>query len=101
MLVNLPRLRALGVMVFPLAALTLLAYALYGHASKPEPLDWRLLLHAWLALLAYATLAVAALLALFLFQAGNISLEDALASSDNPDELKMQMRGITQGSGVR
>jgi twitching motility protein PilT len=36
-----------------------------------------------------------------LFQAGNISLEDALASSDNPDELKMQMRGITQGSGVR
>jgi twitching motility protein PilT len=33
-----------------------------------------------------------------LFQAGNISLEDALASSDNPDELKMQMRGITQGS---
>ncbi len=36
-----------------------------------------------------------------LFQAGNISLEDALAASDNPDELKMQMRGITQGSGVR
>ncbi|MCR9248049.1 MAG: PilT/PilU family type 4a pilus ATPase [bacterium] len=36
-----------------------------------------------------------------LFQAGNISLEDALAASDNPDELKMQMRGITQGGGVR
>jgi twitching motility protein PilT len=36
-----------------------------------------------------------------LFEAGNIALEDALASSDNPDELKMQMRGITQGgSGV-
>ena len=32
-----------------------------------------------------------------LFEAGNISLEDALSSSDNPDELKMQMRGITQG----
>ncbi len=32
-----------------------------------------------------------------LFQAGNISLEDALAASDNPDDLKMQMRGITQG----
>jgi twitching motility protein PilT len=30
-----------------------------------------------------------------LFQAGNISLEDALAASDNPDDLKMQMRGIT------
>jgi len=35
-----------------------------------------------------------------LFQAGNISLEDALVSSDNPDELKMQMRGITMGSGA-
>jgi len=32
-----------------------------------------------------------------LFQAGNISLEDALAASDNPDDLKRQMRGITQG----
>ena len=36
-----------------------------------------------------------------LFQAGNISLEDALAASDNPDDLKMQMRGITQGAVVR
>jgi ABC-type uncharacterized transport system permease subunit len=61
------RMRALGVVVFPLAALTLLGYALYGHASKPDPLDWRLLLHAWLALLAYATLAIAALLAIFLW----------------------------------
>jgi len=61
------RTRALGVLVFPLAALMLLLYALYGHATKPEPLDWRLLLHAWLALLAYATLAIAALLATFLW----------------------------------
>ena len=36
-----------------------------------------------------------------LFQAGNISLEDALAASDNPDDLKMQMRGITQGAVTR
>ncbi|MGE3172957.1 MAG: type IV pilus twitching motility protein PilT [Planctomycetota bacterium] len=36
-----------------------------------------------------------------LFQAGNISLEDALIASDNPDELKMQMRGITQGGQIR
>ena len=35
-----------------------------------------------------------------LFEAGNISLEDALAASDNPDELKLQMRGITQGGRV-
>lgn len=61
------RMRALGVVVFPLAALALLGYGLYGHASKPEPLDWRLLLHAWLALLAYATLAIAAVLASFLW----------------------------------
>jgi twitching motility protein PilT len=32
-----------------------------------------------------------------LFEAGNISLEDALGASDNPDELKMQMRGISAG----
>ncbi|MBK8101143.1 MAG: PilT/PilU family type 4a pilus ATPase [Planctomycetes bacterium] len=36
-----------------------------------------------------------------LFQAGNISLEDALTASDNPDELKMQMRGITSGATNR
>ena len=35
-----------------------------------------------------------------LFEAGNISLDDALASSDNPDELKMQMRGITKGGAT-
>ncbi|PIE24372.1 MAG: type IV pili twitching motility protein PilT [Planctomycetota bacterium] len=33
-----------------------------------------------------------------LFESGNIAYEDALASSDNPDELKLQMRGITRGS---
>jgi ABC-type uncharacterized transport system permease subunit len=59
--------RALGVVVFPLAALSLLAYALYGHSTRPQGLDWRLLLHAWLALLAYATLAIAALLAIMLW----------------------------------
>ena len=53
------RMRALGVVVFPIAALMLLGYALYGHSTRPEPLDWRLLLHAWLAL--------AALLAIFLW----------------------------------
>ena len=33
-----------------------------------------------------------------LYEAGNISHEDALSNSDNPEELKLQMRGITQGS---
>ncbi|MCC6670541.1 MAG: PilT/PilU family type 4a pilus ATPase [Planctomycetes bacterium] len=35
-----------------------------------------------------------------LFEAGNITLEDALSASDNPDELKLQMRGITLGASV-
>lgn len=60
------RMAALGVVVFPLAAATLLAYRGYG-AEAAAVLDWRLQLHAWLALLAYATLAIAALLALMLW----------------------------------
>ncbi|KGM53760.1 membrane protein [Lysobacter arseniciresistens ZS79] len=60
------RMAALGVVVFPLAAAALVACELYGHVP-PAPLDWRLQLHAWLALLAYATLAVAALLAVMLW----------------------------------
>ncbi len=35
-----------------------------------------------------------------LFEAGNITLDEALGASDNPDELKMQMRGITQGGAT-
>ena len=60
------RLEALGVVVYPLAAALALLYAVAGHAA-PEALDWRLQLHAWLALLAYAALAVAALLAVMLW----------------------------------
>lgn len=60
------RLAALGVVVYPIAAATLVAYGLHGPRSAPA-LDWPLQLHAWLALLAYATLAVAALLALMLW----------------------------------
>ncbi|MCC7097538.1 MAG: cytochrome c biogenesis protein CcsA [Thermomonas sp.] len=59
--------RALGVVVFPLAALMLLAYGVYGHTIRPQPLSWQLLLHAWLALLSYATLSLAAVLAVFLW----------------------------------
>jgi ABC-type uncharacterized transport system permease subunit len=60
------RMAALGVVVFPIAAALLGAYAGYGHVT-PEALDWRLQLHAWCALLAYATLAIAALLAITLW----------------------------------
>jgi ABC-type uncharacterized transport system permease subunit len=57
---------ALGVIVFPVAACTALLYGLLGR-SEPSTLDWRLQLHAWCALLAYSTLAVAALLAVLLW----------------------------------
>lgn len=60
------RLTALGVIVYPLAAALVLLYHFAGH-GHPEALGWRLQLHAWLALLAYAALAVAALLALMLW----------------------------------
>jgi len=33
-----------------------------------------------------------------LFEAGNISYDEAIANSDSPDELKLQMRGITRGT---
>ena len=59
------RMAALGVVAFPLAAVLLVAYHLHGHTTSTV-LGWRLQLHAWLALLAYATLAIAALLALML-----------------------------------
>lgn len=61
------RMAALGAIVFPIAAGSLVTYASKGPAIHATSLDWRLQLHAWCALLAYATLAVAALLALMLW----------------------------------
>jgi ABC-type uncharacterized transport system permease subunit len=57
------RMGALGGVVFPIAALSLAGYAFSANQARAD-LDWRLELHAWLALLAYATLAIAALLAI-------------------------------------
>ncbi|MEO5596881.1 MAG: cytochrome c biogenesis protein CcsA [Lysobacteraceae bacterium] len=59
------RLQALGIVVYPIAGLMLALAVGNGHV-RAEPLDWQLQLHAWLALLAFATLAIAALLALLL-----------------------------------
>ncbi len=59
------QLQALGVIVYPLAAVMLVLYHLFGHFHAEE-LDWRLQLHAWIALFAYATLSLAALLAMLL-----------------------------------
>ncbi len=60
------RMAALGVVVFPMAGLLLLAYHGYGHEPS-KVLGWQLATHAWLALLAYATLSIAALLAIMLW----------------------------------
>jgi ABC-type uncharacterized transport system permease subunit len=60
------RLEALGVVIYPLAALMALVYGLAGPGASTD-LDWRLQLHAWLALLAYAALALSAVLALMLW----------------------------------
>ena len=59
------RLSALVLVAYPLAALALAGSAMHGHAPSPS-LDWQLLSHAWLALLAYATLTIGTLLALML-----------------------------------
>jgi len=61
------RMGALGVVVFPMAAMAVAAHALLTTPIPQQALGWRLELHVWLALLAYATLAIAALLALMLW----------------------------------
>lgn len=60
------QLQALGIVVYPLSVVMLALYHFFGHL-RAEELDWRLLLHAYLALLAYATLSLSALLALGLW----------------------------------
>src|SRR5690606_21295852 len=72
------RLQALGVVVFPLAAVTLAADAATPGTAGAVG-DWRLQLHAWSALLAYATLAIAAVLAVMLWMQ-----ERALRRRDYP-----------------
>lgn len=55
----------LGVFVLPLAALTLALDTGYGHPTVSASItDWRIALHAWMALLAYATLTISALIAI-------------------------------------
>lgn len=60
----LERLDALGVLVFPVAAACVAAYAFGSHpGAHGQAMAWPIQLHAWLALLAYAALALAALFA--------------------------------------
>ncbi len=57
---------ALGVIVFPLAAILLAVDVFLAPPTIPTPMDWQIKLHVTLALLSYALLSIAALLALFL-----------------------------------
>jgi ABC-type uncharacterized transport system permease subunit len=58
---------ALGVPVFPLAAASVLVYGLATPIARAAAPGWQIQLHAWLALLAYATLSLAALVAIMLW----------------------------------
>lgn len=57
----------LGIIVFPLTTLFLVLCAIHGIKPSIHALGWRLSIHAWLALLAYATLSIAAILAVMLW----------------------------------
>jgi ABC-type uncharacterized transport system permease subunit len=61
------RLDALGILVYPLAAVNLGLYAAFGSTPAGASSDWPIRLHASLALLAYATLAIGSLLAIGLW----------------------------------
>ena len=57
---------ALGIILFPLAALFLIIDEFIAPPTAPFPLDWQITLHVVIALLAYSVLAIAAVLALLL-----------------------------------
>jgi ABC-type uncharacterized transport system permease subunit len=60
------KVNVLYVVVMPLAALAMLPYALLP-PQPPADLSWQLQTHAWLALLAYAVMSLAAVMALMLW----------------------------------
>ena len=60
------RMQALGVIIYPLAAGMVLLYHFAGH-GRAQSIDANVQLHAWLALVAYAALGVASLLAVMLW----------------------------------
>ena len=65
--VNLSRpVAALGVIVFPLAALLLGIDAFLAPPTSPQPMDWQIKLHVSFALLAFGVLSIAAALAMLL-----------------------------------
>lgn len=67
LLVNASRpVAALGVIVFPLAALLVAADAFLAPPTLPHPMDWQIKLHVTVALIAFGVLSIAAVLAILL-----------------------------------
>jgi ABC-type uncharacterized transport system permease subunit len=67
LVVNLSRpVAALGVIVFPLAALLLAIDVFAAPPTVPQPMDWQIKLHVTVALLAFGVLSIAAALAILL-----------------------------------
>ncbi|TAL74625.1 MAG: inner membrane protein YpjD [Rhodanobacter sp.] len=67
LLVNVSRpVAALGVIVFPIAALLLALDAFLAPPTTPLPLDWQISLHVAIALLGYSVLSIAAVIAVLL-----------------------------------
>ncbi|MGN6234771.1 cytochrome C assembly family protein [Dyella sp.] len=65
LLVNLSRpVAALGVIVFPLAALLVAADGFLAPPTLPQPMDWQIKLHVTVALLAFSVLSIAAVMAI-------------------------------------
>lgn len=66
-LVNLVRpVAALGVIVFPLAAVAVAVNALVGTPTTAQPMSWQIKLHVSIALVSYSLLSISALLAVLL-----------------------------------
>ncbi|MEP6511997.1 MAG: cytochrome c biogenesis protein CcsA [Dokdonella sp.] len=65
LIVNLSRpVAALGVIVFPLAAMLLGVDVFAAPPTLPQPMDWQIKLHVSIALLAFAVLSIAAIFAI-------------------------------------
>lgn len=57
---------AIGIVAYPIAALCALAYGWHPHEAASTPAGWQIALHVVLALLAFAVLSIAALIAIML-----------------------------------
>lgn len=91
LLVNLWRqVAGLGVVVFPLAALSIGLDLLLAPATQPAPIDWQISLHVAIALISYSLLSIAAALAILL------ALQERAIRLHRPLRLVRSLPPITQ-----